>query len=208
MTETRRQATVAVAAAFAILVAPQASAQDEPTAATGQRQGTIVLHVVNYAALSRDVLDETRARVASIYEVIGVRIVWDDSEEPVRTNQDAGLHLTVMLLSRGMTEKKISAEGISDFVFGQAHLPSGRAHIFYDRIATMSGASGFLPLRLGDVIAHEVGHLVLTTTSHSHSGIMRANMDMRNINAQSFDTRQARTIHTALMQPRSGVTGR
>ena len=38
-----------------------------PMVATGQGQPTIVLHVMNYAALSRDVLDETMARVASVY---------------------------------------------------------------------------------------------------------------------------------------------
>ena len=208
MKKAGRRARTALLAALALTVAGRANAYDEPIAANDQRGATIVLHVVNYAGLSRDVLDETRIRVARIYEFIGVRIVWIDSEQLVSTNQDGGLHLTVMLLSRGMAEKKISAEGLPDYVLGTAHLPSGRAYIFRDRIATMPGASTFLPIRLGDVIAHEVGHLVLTTTSHSHSGIMRAHMDMRNIYAQSFDSRQVRTIHTALMQSKSGVTGR
>ena len=52
----------------------------DPMAATGQGQPTIVLHVMNYAALSRDVLDETMARVARVYTVIGVRTVWVESE--------------------------------------------------------------------------------------------------------------------------------
>ena len=46
------------------------AAQAQPTApmaAPGQAQPTIVLHVMNYAALSRDVLDETMARVARVY---------------------------------------------------------------------------------------------------------------------------------------------
>ena len=112
---------------------------------------------------------EAKARVARVYEVIGVRTVWVDSEETVRQRQDGRLHLTVMLLSREMAEKKISAEGLSDHVLGQAHLPSGRAHIFCDRIATMPGAPTSLAIALGDVIAHEVGHLVLRTNSHSRS---------------------------------------
>ena len=36
-------------------------------------------------------------------------------------------------------------------------------------------------IALGDVIAHEVGHLVLRTNSHSRCGIMRANVDVHAI---------------------------
>ena len=98
-----------------------------------------------------------------------------------------------------MAEKKISAEGISGHVLGQAHLSSGRAHIFCDRIATMPGAIGFFAIRLGDIIAHEVGHLVLRTNSHSRNGIMRAHVGVHAIHLQSFDERQARTIRATLM---------
>ncbi len=106
-----------------------------------------------------------------------------------------------------MAAKKVSAEGIEDGVLGQAHLPSGRAHVFCERIATMPGAPTYFPIPLGDVIAHEAGHLVLGTTSHSRSGIMGANADVHAIHLQSFDTRQARTIRTELMKL-AGTTAR
>jgi hypothetical protein len=99
-----------------------------------------VVHVVNYAGLSRDVLDEAKTRVANVYAVIGVRTVWVDGLDTVKPRRDGPLHLTVMLLSREMAQKKISAEGLSDHLLGQAHLPIGRAYIFCDRIATMPGA--------------------------------------------------------------------
>jgi hypothetical protein len=208
MTKVGRKGTAALMVALTVLVAGRASAHDDQIVATDQGEATIVLHVVNYAALSRDVLDETRARVASIYAVIGVRIVWVDSEQPVKTLRDGGLHLTVMLLSRDMTEKKISAEGLSDNLLGQAHLPSGRAYIFCDRIATMPGAPTYFPIPLGDVIAHEVGHLVLRSNNHSRSGIMRVNADVHAIHLQSFDKTQARSIRTMLMEPTARATGR
>ena len=173
MTNAGRNATVALVAATAMMVAGRANAQDEPTAAPGRGTATIVLHVVNYAALSRDVLDEAKARVAKVYEAIGVRTEWVDGEEPVEQRQDGRLHFTVLLLSRDMAEKKISADGIKDGVLGQAHIPSGRASIFCDRIAAMPGAPKYFPIPLGDVIAHEVGHLSAGCDSHSRSGIMR-----------------------------------
>jgi hypothetical protein len=197
-----RGATAALVAALIMMAAERASAGDEPIAATAQPETTIVLHVVNYAALSRTVLDQAIARVAMIYEGIGVRTVWADSEQPVRKHQDGGLHLTVMLLSRDMAQKKISAESIKDDVLGQAVRPYGRAYIFCDRIATASPA--FFGIRLGAVIAHEVGHLVLPTKSHSLHGMMSANVDVRDIQLQSFDKTQARAIHAALMEQSGG----
>ena len=106
-----------------------------------------------------------------------------------------------------MAEKKISAEGLKDGVLGQAHPPSGRASMFCERIATMPGASRYFPIPLGDVIAHEVGHLLLGTNSHSLSGIMRANANVHAIHLQTFDKTQARTIRTVLMKL-AGTTGR
>lgn len=172
----------------------------DPMAATSQPQLTMVLHVVNYAVLSRDVLDETKARVTNVYEVIGVRTVWIDGERSADQRNDGRPHFTILLLSRDMAEKKISAEGLKDGVLGQAHHPSGRASIFCERIATMPGAPTYFPIPLGDVIAHEVGHLVLGSNGHSRSGIMRAHTNVHTIHLQTFDEAQARTIRTVLMK--------
>ena len=178
-----------------------------PMAATGQGQPTIVLHVMNYAALSREVLDETMARVARIYNNIDVRTVWVESERSAEQHQKSPLHLSILLLSRDMADRKISLEGLKDGVFGQAHQPSGRASIFCERIAAMPGAPRYFPIPLGDVIAHEVGHLVLGTNTHSRSGIMRANMNVHTMHLQTFESAQARTIRTVLMKL-AGTTGR
>ena len=186
----------------------RASANDEPIAATGQRETTIVVHVANYAALSSHVLAGARARVAKVYEGIGVRTVWVESEDTVRPRQDGRLHLTVILLSRDMAEKKISAQRIADHVLGQAHLASGRAYIFCDRIAAAHGAPTLLSLPLGNVIAHEMGHLLLRENSHSHNGLMRANVDLHAIQLQNFDQSQANTIRTMLLEPTAGATAR
>ena len=140
MTSAGRNATVALVAAAAVMVAGRANAHDEPTAAPGLRDATIVLHVTNYAALSREVLDVASARVATIYERIGVRIVWVDGEVSLEERQDGRRHFSVLLLSRDMAEKTILARGIKDGVLAQAHVSGGRAHIFCDRIATTPGA--------------------------------------------------------------------
>ena len=99
-------------------------------AATSQTPLTLVLHVINYAALSREVLDETMARVASVYKVIGVRTVWIESERSADQRQNSALHLSILLLSRDMADKKISLEGLKPSLAKNASLmlfPEGNA---------------------------------------------------------------------------------
>jgi hypothetical protein len=176
--------------------------------ATDQREATIVLHVVNLAAISREVLNQAKERVAWVYMGIGVRTVWVDSEQAVGKHLDGGLHLTVMLLPRVIAERKISAEGGSIDALGQAHPAIGRAYIYCDRVLSMPGPK-FFAIQLGAVIAHEVGHLVLPDKSHSRHGIMRAEMDARHALYQnSFDKSQATTIRATLLELTTGTTGR
>ena len=85
-------------------------------------------------------------------------------------------------------------------MLGQAHATSGRASIFCDRIAATPGALLYFAIPLGDIIAHEVGHLLLGANSHSPSGIMRPHVDVRALPLQSFEKTQARTIRTTLME--------
>jgi hypothetical protein len=58
------------------------------------------------------------------------------------------------------------------------------------------------------VIAHEVGHIVLRTNSHSRSGIMRANVDVHGMQLLSFDKTQAGTIRAMLMDVPALATAR
>ena len=49
------------------------------------------------------------------------------------------------------------------------------ATVFYDRIETVSKTGDVsLSTMLGHAIAHEIGHVLLGTTDHSRSGIMKA----------------------------------
>ena len=191
MAKTGRTARVAVVAFMALGLAARASGNDT-IAKTEQPKPTIVLHVTNYAELSPEVIDAAKARVAAVYAVIGVRTVWDDRGMAVSRLQNGELHVNVLLLPR---DKK----GTNAHVLGQAHLPSGRAYIFCDRIAGMAGLPTSFATALADVIAHEVGHLALQGGGHSPSGIMRASLHGRFKHVQSFNRTEERTIRAALM---------
>jgi hypothetical protein len=84
--------------------------------------------------------------------------------------------------------------GLPDGVLGVAPgEESGRhlAYIFYNRVASLANelrskrvhgdicGSASAAQILGHTMAHEIGHLLLNLETHSDSGIMRANWDMR-----------------------------
>ncbi len=45
-------------------------------------------------------------------------------------------------------------------------------YVFYDRIQQLAEKRRLAPTLLGHVLAHEIGHLLMRSTSHSISGIM------------------------------------
>ena len=191
MAKTGRKATAALVACMALGLAGRASGNDA-IEKTEQTKPTIVLHVTNDAALSPAVISAAKARVAAVFAVIGVRTVWDDRGMAVSRLQNGELHVNILLLPRDMKQGKGS-------VLGQAHLPSGRAYIFCDRIAEMAGLSASFPTALADVIAHEVGHLALQEGGHSPSGIMRASLHGRFVHVRSFNRDEERIIRATLM---------
>jgi hypothetical protein len=102
-----------------------------------------------------------------------------------------------------------------DTVFGIAVVPI-LASVYYDyalRTAERDNAAFEAPIILGCVIAHEIGHLLLGTNSHSGSGVMQQRWERRQIRQAMtgtllFTPKQAKLIQ-AEMQKRmlAGATG-
>lgn len=189
-----------LAAAVAVimtLAAGRASAGNERIPATEQL-ATIVLHVANLAEVEPDVLATAMDRVAIVYKIIGVRTEWDDRGIARHGVRDGALHLNVLILSRDLRAKTHPAVPKHEQLLGYAHLTSGRAYVFLDPIAVLPGSPTFIGGHMGDVIAHEVGHLVLRTATHSSDGIMRSSLGGHAAPAESFNGSQARNIRTIL----------
>ena len=71
-----------------------------------------------------------------------------------------------------------------DTVFGFAIAPTF-ATVYYDSaqllVQTEGESESYLPVVLGGLMAHEIGHLLLAETRHTVSGIMQASWDIRQI---------------------------
>jgi hypothetical protein len=70
-----------------------------------------------------------------------------------------------------------------DTAFGFAVVPV-LASVYYDYVAHLArsdNAEFEIPIILGSVIAHEIGHLLLGSNSHSVSGIMQGHWERRQV---------------------------
>jgi hypothetical protein len=154
----------------------------------------IVLHVVNYSELPRAALDSARAEVSTIYDRIGVNVVWtgpDGAEEGARA-------YTLVILSREKGLRMIARDGLGENVLGLAAKASGRAYIFAHRLRDISVSQRIdFPKLLGKVLAHEIGHLLLTN-GHSQSGIMRPVVHGWTDASEWFTPTQGATIRAEL----------
>lgn len=83
-----------------------------------------------------------------------------------------------------------------------------RAWVFWDRIEGAGAQNTALGLLLGYVMAHELGHLMLSSPAHSLRGIMRAQAPMQMRATETFPKLQAREILSRLQQLASGRSGK
>jgi len=142
------------------------------------------LSVFNNADISADILAQAAARATAILAQSGVELDWlgcghpDPSDFSQRVTPCSVVgwphQLSVRILPHG---RSVGAD-----IFGEAFLDdSGRgvyANVYYNNLAANREhtrlSDGDM---LGFVIAHEVGHLLLGSNSHSPSGLMQARWD-------------------------------
>jgi hypothetical protein len=155
-----------------LLLSPAASGLAEEPAGQGTgHERAIVVHVRNYAGVSDKVLSKARSRARVILERAGVETEWSDGTRVSFPNE-----VVLELLGR----RQCATLAGSPDTLGLALLPKdgaipAYAAVFLDRADALSriGDASMAEV-LGHAIAHEIGHLLLGTSEHSATGIMRA----------------------------------
>jgi hypothetical protein len=142
----------------------------------------ITVFVYNYAALPADVLAQTEAESARIYQLGGIVIQWLDcpltpaeaSRFPSCQVPPGPTRLALRILSQSMAERLRQAQDS----FGFALYPDDGsfatiANVFAHDAEQLANRRGMrLGVVLGELVTHELGHLLLGNGSHSSSGIM------------------------------------
>ena len=129
----------------------------------------ITVFVNNSVGVDQAVLRDAENEAAALLGRGGIDVGWRDCSETSDCRRPPGWNEFVLHIVPKCTTG-------SDFVFGQAFLgPDGRgryADVFFNRLRDAPGDLSIAQL-LGAVSAHELGHLLLGSHSHSRAGIMQ-----------------------------------
>jgi hypothetical protein len=178
------------------------AAQDLPLA-------QLTIRVCNSLRLSSGLLGAARQTAGEILREASLALQWRTCEgkEMIR----ADLHRDVGGLSDVVLRVIAAPSGYESqtalgFAYIQAHSTSSvLSTVFADRIGALASRLRVAPgLLLGRAMAHEIGHVLLGTATHSPEGLMRANwtsvLIRRNLAADwKFSPKDALRMHATLV---------
>ncbi len=158
----------------------------------------ITVRVDDKAGVLGAQLKLAEARAAEVFALSGVTVEWIDGREAARLNLTATY--TLLIVAEAPAALKKAMEVVGADVMGQGAPFIGRAYIYYDRVLKLSP----IPPRdvvttLGDVMAHELGHLLLPP-GHSSVGIMRPSINMTSRRVETFTQAEVAEIHAQLQR--------
>jgi len=157
-------------------------------------QPTAVVRVDNLAAVRADDLRFAEKRAAAVFGAIGALVIWIDEDLAVRTGIRAPFTLVLMDAEKSAGQASLLVDAL-----GFAEPQVRRAYVFHDRIHALNVRSPpSIPSILGDVMAHELGHLLLPPPGHSADGIMRPGVTITLRATDTFTKTQAREILSRL----------
>jgi hypothetical protein len=148
----------------------------------------VKVSVFNDAQIDDGRLTKAERVASELFAHAGIQIDWMNCGNPTETDEErAGCseaafpkHLQVRVRQQSLNLKEST--------LGLSYLGEGgtgcHADVFYAGIAPIAQEAHLSPeIILGLVFAHELGHLLLGTNSHSASGIMRATWQTQELSA-------------------------
>ena len=165
----------------------------------------VTVSVHNDADIPLDVLRQAESEASRIFRHSGVEIRWLNCSPPQLFAQHPSACATVSFpryLQLRIAKRSLN---LNEFTMGIAYLSADGmgcyADLFYDRAEQIHEASHVSAATiLGHGIAHEVGHLLLGTNSHSPAGIMRARWQPADLASASQGTLLFSTLESQAMQ--------
>lgn len=168
-------------------------------------QAGFTVHVSNYAGVEPQELREGERVAAAIFRKAGVPSEWVNAETASEaegsncTGQGRSGPSQIQLHIR--TSSMADQLGLSDGVMGLAPGNGPDRHmvyIFYDRVKELARkqvsaeVKGDIVARagkgqiLGEMMAHEIGHVLLDMPGHSETGIMRGGWNLNDLQTVAY----------------------
>jgi len=166
---------------------------------------TFTIHVRNYAEPGTKELAEAELVAAAIFRQAGVATRWvedgDASDAPalnsVVESPNNQCNIYVAIQSQMMTDRLTVANNAMGLAPGSG--PDRKlVYVFYDRVKDLARRQitdkvrGLVAVRagtsqiLGEMIAHEIGHVLLNLASHTETGIMRGYWDLKDLQLVAY----------------------
>ena len=182
----------------ALVAAISLSTAGGVSAASGQAEPElrITIRVDDKAGVQGVYLKFAKARAAEVFAMRGVKLDWIEGEEA--NHLKVAAPYTILIMAEGPASLKAMMEGLGLDVMGQGVPVVGRAYIYYNRVLNLNpDPPRDIITTLGDVMAHELGHLMLPP-GHSNVGIMRPSINMTSRRLETFTEVEAAHIRERL----------
>src|SRR3984893_16912244 len=190
-----------------LAVAPLALAQMPPPPTSLGPEMSISVH--NYADVPTTMLSAAEDQAREIYHRAGLETVWVNCSpklekiEPESCHFSDTTHLTLKISPHAFNAQVRDRADVLGTAYPDDKGVGYFAYVFYDRVQELAERQRLGQALLADVMAHEIGHLLLGSNSHSLSGIMCAHWNydqVRNIaeGVMSFIPAQSRMMRDRL----------
>jgi hypothetical protein len=181
----------------------------------------VTVRVYDYAEASHGTMSRAEGEASRIVGSAGVTAAWLDCLAPrvssqlasEQTSRDCGGPLSGATIALRILPRWTAANtAFRDTMFGYAD-GTALASVFYARVEDLAhgwdGNQQEIPVILGDVIAHEIGHLLLGSGAHSKSGIMCGQWDATYVRRalmglQVFSPKQSERIQAEVVRRSEG----
>lgn len=152
---------------------------------------TVAVH--NDAEIPNSTLRGAEEEASRLFRQSGIDVKWLNCPLPAAGPEDPGQCRAAEFPAHLQLRMARHSRDLNAITFGISYLSGdGRgcfANVFYERIEEMHKRSRVnLASLLGDVAAHEIGHLLLGTNSHAANGIMRARWESEDLGSVSMGT--------------------
>jgi len=166
------------------------------SAAQAQPAPPLVVQVIDCARVPPSVMRVAEHALTQAFRSVGIRALWREGSE--RELPLPGRHVTVVILSKDMAQRKTTQDATPVNALGTAAPEARRAWVFADRIQDVAFRQQTSPgTLLGIVIAHEVAHVAAGIT-HSQDGIMEPQLRIAGNPVRGFNAGEGQQLKLAL----------
>jgi hypothetical protein len=197
-----------------LAVAPIASSQGTAALPVGP-EPELTISVHNYADVPDGLLSAAEGQAREIFHQAGLETAWLNCAPKLEAVQPKSCyfsdssHVTLKINAHAVQAKAKDRLEVLGTAYPDDKGIGWFAYVFYDRIKQLAEREKLGHALLADVMAHEVGHLLLGSNSHSVTGIMCAHWNSEQLidiaeGAMNFVPAQAKMMRERVRDVRAG----